>query len=200
MNVLQNYLEERDESPQFPALNAAAEVRLTKFDAWLYDKLASLIDWTWAGDETAKVRRINQARNYVERLVIALWRRGWLLDGKTLARHIVAPLQCIADYQKKGTIKNFWPYFCATIDRYVGVNSEEIQVETQRIGSSIGQITGLLGLKDAPKERALPELIAQRAQEVAKAHESTLREKQAALRRNAAVAAEDDRQISLFDA
>lgn len=198
MDVLEEFLSAKEREAQFPPINGAAEARLLKFDDWLYSKLAERIDWRWAGDDTDQTRRINQARNYVERLVIALWRRGWLLDGKELAKHILAPIDAVADYQKRGRIKEFWPYFCATVDRYVGLNSEEIQIEAKRIGATMGQLVGTLGLK--PKtEPTLPELITQRAIEVVKANEGkTLRERQSALRAEVAKKEKAERQPELF--
>lgn len=198
MDVLGQFLDERDKAAQFPPLNQAAETRLLRFDDWLYEKLAGRIDWSWAGDEVAQRRRVNQARNYVERLVIALWRRGWLLDGKSLAAHVLAPIDAVADYQKRGQIKEFWPYFCATVDRYVGVNSEEIQVEAKRIGVTMGQIMAGIARPTAQHGASLPELIAQRAIEVARAQDGSLREKQAALRVKERQAANPEAQMPLF--
>lgn len=182
MDVLDEFLNEREKAAQFPPLTGPDEARLLKFDDWLWSKLWTRIDWRWAGDEVAQRRRCNQARNYMERMVVALWRRGWLLDGKELAKHILAPISTIAEYQGRGAIKEFWPYFCATVDRYVGVNSEEIQVEARRVGATMDGLVSKLGLKQAQKPPSLPELIAQRAIEVAQAQQLSLREKQAALR------------------
>lgn len=198
MDVFGQFLDEKDKAAQFPPLNQAAEARLLKFDDWLYNQLAGRIDWRWAGDDVAQGRRINQARNYVERLVIALWRRGWMLDGQALAAHVIAPLKTVAEYQKRGSIKDFWPYFCATVDRYVGVNSEEIQVEAKRIGVTMGQIMAGIARPSAQNAPSLPELIAQRAIEVARAQEGGLREKQAALRAKERESAKPDTQLPLF--
>lgn len=185
MDVLGQFLEERDKSCDWRPVSLPPAERLQKFDDWLYLRLCQRIDWTWAGDTVAQGRRINQARNFVERMVLALWRRGWLLDGSRLAKHILAPLDAIADYQKRGVIENFWPYFCATIDRYVGVNSEEIQVEAKRIGASMAPILGQLTQILAQRSTSMTELLAQRA------GEPLLREKQAALRAKAKAQPED---------
>lgn len=198
MDVFAQFLDARDDEPDqrvnWVPLTLSPEERLTRFDRWLYQKLAQKLDWTWAGDAAAQGRRINQARLHVEQLVLGLWRRGWLLDGTKLAARILAPLDAIAKYQKAGAIIEFWPYFCATINRYVGVNAEEIQAESLRIGASIGQLLGPLGLKLPQKAPSLPELLARRADEV-ETHQSTLREKQSLLRaREAQIQAEDDRQ------
>lgn len=194
MSVLGSFLDSRDAEPSFPPLGRPAEERLEKFDRWLRFQLGKRIDWTWAGDETAQGRRKEQARNYVERMVLALWRRGWLMDGASLGRHIIAPLDAIADYQKRGTIKEFWPYFCATIDRYVGVNSEEIQVEAKRIGATLGNLLADM-VKTGP---SLTELLARRAEEQADAQIS-LRERQSAYRaKERAKRESEDNQLPLL--
>lgn len=194
MDVFAQFLDERDKDCDWRPVNLPREERLQKFDDWLYLKLRQRIDWSWAGDSVAQGRRIGQARLYLERLVLNLWRRGWLLDGSKLAARILAPLDAIAKYQKAGSINEFWPYFCATIDRYVGVNAEEIQRESLQIGASIGHLLGPLGLNKPQKGPTLPELLAARASEVSE-HQSTLREKQSLLRaKKAQIQAEDDRQ------
>lgn len=198
MDVFAEYLDAHDKPCDWRPVELPPAERLLKFDAWLYRRLADRIDWTWAGDTVAQGRRINQARNYVERMVLALWRRGWLLDGSRLAKHILAPLDTIADYQKRGQVEDFWPYFCATVDRYVGVNSEEIQIEAKRIGASMAPVLSQLTQILAQRTATMPELLAQRAEEVANANELTLREKQAALRKKEAVSKEEKKQMTLF--
>lgn len=182
MDVFSQYLDTRDQPCDWRPVALPPEERLLRFDRWLTAKLSTLLNWEWAGDAAAQGRRIHQARVYIEGLVHGLWRRGWLLDGSKLAARIIDPLEKIAKYQKAGAIHDFWPYFCATIDRYVGVNSEEIQAEARSLGATMGQLVADLGLKRATIPVSLPELLARRAQEVARARESGLREKQAALR------------------
>ncbi len=154
--------------------------RLLKFDAWVRQQLADRLDWTWAGDQ--RPRRIEQCRLHLERLVLELWRRGWMLDGKRLADHITTCLDAVGAYQRKGGVKDFWPYFKSSVDRYVGANAEDIQAEAMRAGSHVGQILGALGIKAAPAETPLPELIAQRKAEIEQAKAETLRARQTRLR------------------
>lgn len=203
MDVLSQFLDAREAENEprvnWVPLTLSPEERLTRFDLWLYRKLAEKLDWTWAGDQVAQGRRINQARFHVEQLVLGLWRRGWLLDGSRLAAHIQKPLNVIAKYQSEGKIEEFWPYFKATISRYVGVNSEEIQRESLQIGSSISQLLGPLGIGKGAKPRSLPELLAARAEEVARAQEVSLREKQARLRAKERESGNLDAQLPLFD-
>lgn len=180
MNVFSQLLDARAETPDWQHTEQPPAERLLKFDAWVRRELAARIDWTWAGD--LRERRIEQARIYLERLVLDLWRRGWFLDGRRLADRITQMLDTVAAYQRAGKVRSFWPYFCATVDRYVGLNSEELQAESMRAGASIGQAMAAI-LKTATRQApTLPELLAQRAQEVAQAKEETLRAQQARLR------------------
>ena len=180
MNVIGQILECREQSTDWQHTQQPPAARLLKFDSWARRQLAERIDWTWAGAH--RERRIEQARIYLERLVLALWRRGWMLDGNRLADRITGMLNTIASYQRAGKVRSFWPYFCATVDRYVGLNSEELQAETLRVGASVGQAMAAI-LKTAQRQcPTLPELLAQRAQEIDHAKEDTLRAQQARLR------------------
>ncbi len=167
----------RDDTDVLAWLNqgVAPEVRLLKFDAWLARELAVRLDWAWAGE--AKARRIEQCRVYMERLVLEMWRRGWMLDGKRLAKHLQTVLDNIGNYQRAGKVAEFWPYFRACVDRYVGGNAEEIRAEAMRAGAHVGQVLAALGVHRPASGPSLPELVAQRADEVGKAKEVSLREK-----------------------
>lgn len=187
MNVLQKMLDERDDSAartqrRQDAAKAAdvwhlrherPELRLMAFDRWARSELAERLDWGWAGAQ--RDRRIEQCRLHLERVVIELWRRGWMLDGKALAARIVALLDAVGAYQRAGKVRDFWPYFSASVDRYVGANAEEIQLQARSLGAQMGSILSVL--KRAPEAPSLPELAAQRADEIARAKEATLREK-----------------------
>lgn len=180
MDFLAQRLDEREKSVDWHHTEQPPAARLLKFDAWARKELARRIDWTWAG--SLKERRIEQARIYLEKLVLDLWRRGWMLDGERLAARLTAMLDTIGRYQKAGAVRDFWPYYCTTVRRYVGLNSEELQAETLRAGSSVGQAMAALLKSNARASSSLPELLAQRAGEVAVAKEETLREQQARLR------------------
>ena len=181
MDVLNQYLADRESRHDWQHAEQPPEVRLIKFDTWSRKQLAERLDWTWAGPH--KERRIEQARIYLERLVINLWRRGWMLDGKRLAARIEEMLDTVARYQRAGQVREFWPYFRATVDRYVGLNSEELQAETLRAGAAVGQALNAI-LKQAGVSRGptLPELIADRAREIETVKTETLRAKQARVR------------------
>jgi hypothetical protein len=144
------------------------EERLLKFDLWVRRELEERLDWTWAGEH--KARRIEQCRVCLERIVLDLWKRGWMLDGKALAGHLQKALDAVAAQQRKGSIQDFWAYFKASVDRYVGSNAEELREEAMRAGSHMSQALAFIGARNGP---TLPELAAQRAGEVAQVSQST---------------------------
>lgn len=199
MNVLRTLLDEREAAPAPRPGDAellvwlnkgeAPEVRLLKFDAWVGRQLAERLEWGWAGD--GKARRIEQYRVHLERIVLDLWRRGWMLDGEKLAAHITGVLDRIGNYQRAGKVVELWPYYKATVDRYVGANAEELKAEAMKVGAHAGQLLAALGIGKPAGGPSIPELVAQRADEVTKAKDATLREK---LRRQRAKADSDERQ------
>ena len=180
MNVFSQLLDEREQAHDWQHTLQPPAARLLKFDAWARRELAARLDWTWA--DAHKEKRIEQARVYLEQMVLGLWRRGWFLDGHRLADRITGMLDTVASYQKAGKVREFWPYFKATCDRYVGLNSEELQAEAMRAGASVGQAMAAILKSSTRQGPTLPELLAQRAQEIAQAKEETLREQQARLR------------------
>lgn len=204
MNIFEQFLDNREPQQHGPDsellvwLNQgnAPEVRLLKFDAWVGRQLAKRLDWTWAGD--GKAKRIEQCRVYLERLVLEMWRRGWMLDGKRLAAHIEKVLDAVGAYQRAGKVQEFWPYFRACVDRYVGGNAEEIRAEAMRIGCHAGQLLTALGVNRPASGPSLPELVAQRADEVTKAKDATLREKLARQRQREAARKGDATQRNLL--
>lgn len=174
---MQGYLDERDErqkrAEEMAVRDAAARawmqrgapeaVRLLRFDGWVRLELSERIDWTWAG--LMKARRIEQCRVELEGLVVALWRRGWMLDGAPLAGNIRDALDDVGAAQKAGRVRDFWPFFKSVVDRYVGVNAEEIRTEAMALGSHVGQVFQQLNQTHVAKGKSLTELLAQRRQE-----------------------------------
>ncbi|PTX95734.1 hypothetical protein [Opitutus sp. ER46] len=204
MDVFNGFLDARDDRAQHTDsellvwLNhgVAPEVRLLKFDAWVSRELAKRVDWTWAG--AAKAKRIEQCRVCLEGMVLDLWRRGWMLDGKRLARRIEELLDTVAKYQRTGNVRDFWAYFQAAVNRYVGLNAEEIREEAMRAGAHVGQVLAALGVNRPASGPSLPELVAQRADEVAKAKEVSLRQRMARARARQAACRADADQPRLF--
>ena len=165
------------------------ETRLLKFDAWARQELTLRIDWAWAG--SSRPHRIEQCRLMLERLVLDLWRRGWMLDGHRLAKHITACLDDIAAAQKAGRVKEFWPFFKSVVNRYVGTNAEELKIEAMQAGSHASQVISAIGIKGGQVSPTLPDLIVQR-------HQETLREKLGRKRRQEAAKAALESTPQLF--
>lgn len=152
------------------------EVRLARFDAWLRLELAARLDWTWAGAHQEK--RLEQCRIQIDGMVLDLWRRGWMLDGERLAGRIREMLDAIGKAQKGSQVRDFWPYFKAAVGRYVGLNAEEIREDAMHAGQAVADVFNQL-LKRAPEGPALPELVAQRADETLRAKLTRQRAKDA---------------------
>ena len=151
------------------------EERLLRFDQWLRRELEVRLDWTWAGEQKAK--RIEQCRIHLERVVLSLWKRGWMLDGRRLAAHLQGLLDAVAAYQRKGAISDFWAYFCASCSRYVGGNAEELREEAMHAGSHISQLVSAITRPQAPR---IGDLLQQRTEETLSAKLARERKRQAA--------------------
>ena len=91
-----------------------------------------------------------------------------MLDGERLAARITEMLDCIGKAQRAGQVRDFWPYFKAAVSRYVGLNAEEIQAKAMSTGAAIGAVFRQL-TKGLPAGPAMPELVAQRADETLRA-------------------------------
>lgn len=175
MNVFNSFLEQRDASRQsgrevdawMLSVHAPAE-RLLAFDGWVRAQLEKRLQWP--GNERARVKLLHQCRDRMERLVLELWRREWLLDGPRLAKHVIAALDDVAAAQRAGRVKDFWPFFCRVIDGYVGLNAEEIQREARAAaGTKSAAVVGELLKASLGRTATLPELVAQRRDELTKA-------------------------------
>jgi len=181
MNVFAACLDTREENRQgghpddWMVTGRAPEECLLKFDAWARRQLEARLQWP--ADARKKARQIEQCRVCLERLVIELWRRGWCLDGQRLAKHILAAIDDVGAAQRAGRVKDFWPFFCRVVDRYVGLNAEEIQREARSLSGarSVGDVLG--PLLQRLQAATLPDLIAQRRAEIAQAKQETLRAK-----------------------
>jgi len=201
MDVLGQYLDDRTARTRagaddrrkaaelWQATGRRPEERLLAFDRWLRGELESRLDWAWAGAH--KQKRIEQCRMHLERVVLDLWQRGWMLDGKRLAGHLQSLLDNVAAYQRKGGIQDFWAYFKSASERYVGGNAEELREEAMSAGSHIAQVMSVLGRPAAPSGPRMGDLLQTR-------HQETLREKLAQERRKHARLAVEEKQATLF--
>jgi hypothetical protein len=160
--------------------------RLLKWDAWLRATLRKTL--RWPASQAAAARLAAQRANQVTVMARQLRRRGWLLDGDALARHVCACLEPVAAAQRAGKTGDFRPCFKAPLRRHAGANAEEIQLHARRAGADagaqpMGAVPAAPGLGSAVKPRgeSLTGLITRRADEVSQA--KTLRRRQADARR-----------------
>lgn len=191
-----NALDAKKGAELWETMGQTPEKRLLAFDAWVRRELATRIDWTWAGAQ--KERRIEQCRVQLEQLVLELWRRGWMLDGRRLAGHLQAVMDAVGKYQREGKVLDFWAYFRAAVSRYVGANAEELKQEAIRAGVHANQVLAALGVKRPAAGPSLPELVASRADEITKAKAATLREKLARERAQQAACKDAAPQLPMF--
>ena len=100
--------------------------------------------------------------------------------------------------QRAGRVKDFWPFYCRVIDRYVGLNAEEIQTEARSLSGarSLGDVLG--PLLQRLQSATLPDLIAQRRAETAEAKKDTLRSRLARQRAQEAARKAAASQPQLF--
>lgn len=198
MNILQEILDDRDDANQ--AQRAAEErwlrvragidpaERLQSWDRWVRGRLRDMLVWPAGAQEREK--RIAQCAAEMTVLAKQLRGRGWLLDGAALAQLVDAVLEPIGKAQRGGKVADFWPYFRASVKRYVGVNAEEIQQKARRTGADAGMqpvgallaAMGLDALQTVPAEPSMTELLVTRAAEVTEAKAETLRARQARVR------------------
>jgi hypothetical protein len=110
----------------------------------------------WSTDPARRSRQIGQCIGELEVLAEHLYERRWLVAQDSLlalARKAIAP---VAAAQAAGKIDDFWPYFRASIRRYVPVNAEQIQREARRAGADATRTAGdvmaaLAGLLTTPQ-------------------------------------------------
>jgi len=206
MNLLEQILEDRegrqrekneaDERWMRERGGVEAEERLQSYDRWIRVKLSALL--VLPEEPAARARLLAQCASEMTVLVKQLRGRGWLLNGKALAIHINAVLEPIGKAQRAGKVGDFWPYFRASISRYVGANAEEIQQLARRVGAEEGaQSVGAL-LAGLTVIESMTELLARRAVEIGEAKQETLRAKQARLRAKEAERRAEGEQPSLF--
>lgn len=174
--------------------------RLQSWDRWLRGLLLKLL--AWPSDREARERLLGQCATEMTKLAQQLRGRGWLLDGKELAGHVRGVLEPIGKAQRAGKVGDFWPYFRASVGRYVGAHAEEIQRQARRTGSdeaaqTIGAVLGGLSCMQ-PRRESMTELLVARADEVKAAKAESLRDKQARLRAKERAREADARQGELL--
>jgi hypothetical protein len=192
MNIIGQYLDAREDArartqstDDWMVSSQLAAQRLLSFDRWCRNELETRLQWP--SNPAAQARQIEQCRVKLEKIALELWRRNWLLDGKRLAQHLRSAIDAVAAMQAKGAVKDLYAYFSASIDRYVGLHAEELQAEARL--KSVGQLAHQLLAQAGVKAETIPELIAQRRDEINKAKEQkSLRQQLTAQRRTASEA------------
>lgn len=110
-----------------------------KWRQWVCRVLARALQWP--KNEGARERLIGQCAAELTGLAREMRGRGWLLDGEALAAHVRAVLKPIGEAQRAGKVADFWPYFRASVARYVEANADAIQREAKRTGAEEGTQT-----------------------------------------------------------
>lgn len=153
--------------------------RRASWRRWLRKELEKTLQWP--SNPTARARLIGQCMAELTVLARQLRGRGWLLDGAALAVHVRACLAPIAQAQRAGGVRDFWPYFRAAVSRYVGAHAEEIQAHARRTGAdegaqSMAAALAAFGLgAAAPRAASMVELLTE--------HDATRRAEKAAAAR-----------------
>lgn len=198
MNVLGQFLDQREDHSRDRSdadlrwLKERAGIdpaeRLQRWDAWLQTTLSKTLVFPAGAGGT---RLLTQCAAEITRMVRQLRGRGWLLEGDALAQHVRACLAPIGQAQRAGKVADFWPYFRASVGRYVGQHAEEIQAHALRSGADEGAqaIGAVLSSLSALRPPSLTELLAERDAEVRQA--KSLRAAQADRRRADKQAAEN---------
>lgn len=109
------------------------EERRASWRRWLRKELEKALQWP--SNPAARARLLGQCAAEMTVMARQLRGRGWLLDGAALAVHVRACLAPIGEAQRDGKVRDFYPYFCASVSRYVGANAEEIQAHARRTGA-----------------------------------------------------------------
>jgi hypothetical protein len=142
--------------------------RLAAWREWAAKKLIAELALPEAPG--ARERLVGQLIAELERLVRALFDRGWLIEGRRLRDVVSAFLAPIATQQRAGKIGDFYPYFVAARRRFVGVNAEELQQAARQDGADAGTafaggLAMALGMLQALGQPSLTEVIAERRQD-----------------------------------
>jgi len=156
------------------------ESRLPAFHAWLTEQLATRLQWP--GNAEAQERQVGQCKRFVLGFVCDLRDRGWLFDGPKLAKLITEELDDVAMRQRRGEVRNLFPYLRNIFRKYAGEKAEELREDSINLGCHIGQLT-----KRLEARRTMPELVAQE-------HEERLVDRLARERKRKAAKAAEEKQ------
>lgn len=182
MNLLEDLLDRHERDPrshcqrqrdralsreESAALAAAAPAqRKVKFDRWVRTQIAQKLATALPVESAARARLVGQIAEMVETMLVHLYQRRWLLDGKRVADHVTAALDEIARAHTDGRVRSLYKFAQVVICRYVGTHAEEIQQEARK---QEGLATALIQAGALFREPSLVELAAHRRDENIKA-------------------------------
>ena len=154
----------REESAALASASSAQ--RKVAFDRWVRSQIAKKLAAALPEAPAQRARLVGQIAEMVETMLVHLYQRRWLLDGKRLAAHVTAALDEIATAHAAGRVRSLYPFAQVVICRYVGTHAEEIQQEARR---QEGFATALIQAGALFREPSLVELAALRRDENIKA-------------------------------
>jgi hypothetical protein len=99
---------------------------------------ASLLGSTfthWAAEPARRQRQIGQCIAELETMAKQLFDRGWLLKHERLVEVARKAIEPVATAQAAGKIGDFYPYFRASVLRFVPVNADDLQKAARRDGT-----------------------------------------------------------------
>lgn len=137
--------------------------RLVAFESWCAEQLATRLQWP--SDPAQAQRQVLQCRALVVQAVADMGRHGYLFQPKPLAAMIVAKLDEIAERQRRGEIRDLYPYLKTAWSSYVTGQADQLRQQAMSLGTHISQLSRIAD--------ALPLI-------VAKDREESIREKKQA--------------------
>jgi hypothetical protein len=108
---------------------------------------------TWPTDASRRTRLIGQCISELEVLSRQLYDRGWLLQQDRLLEVAKTCLAPIAAAQAAGKIEDFWPYFRASVRRFVPLHAEELQRLARQTRGVVGASDVFAALSGVITER-----------------------------------------------
>lgn len=96
-----------------------------------------LRDLTWPEDPVRRDNLLDKCARELETIARHVYARGWLLQEERLGQLVRSCLEPVALAQRKGQIREFWPYYRRAVWAFVGVNAEQIQALAKRDGADV---------------------------------------------------------------
>lgn len=132
-------IREEEEAREAHFLQQSAGIdRTAAIRRWRARCRATLLrDLAWPGDTTRRDRLVARCVNDLEIIARHVYQRGWLLKEERLGELVKDCIRPIAAAQRAGKVRELYPYFKAAVERYVGMNAEEIQQAAKRSGADV---------------------------------------------------------------